>query len=87
MQDPMPGAIMTARPEITTTDFANLAAASVHAVLQRHAFTDGVVRHDVWLDNSQFTAEHCHSPADSLQLATVARRAEEVLSAAPGGRQ
>jgi hypothetical protein len=78
---------MTARPEIATTDVANLAATSVHAVLQHHTFTEGVVRHDVWLDTSQFTAERCYSPADSLQLATVARRAEEALSATPGGRR
>jgi hypothetical protein len=76
---------MTAGPEIATTDVDTFTAAAVTAALQRHAFTEGVVRHDVWLDTSQFTADRCARPADSLQLATMARRAEEALSAAHGG--
>lgn len=75
---------MTAGPEITTTDVDTFTTAGVTAVLQRHACTEGVVRHDVWLDTSQFTADRCDSPPDSLQLATVARRAEEALSATHG---
>lgn len=42
---------MTAVPDV-----ANFTAVSGTAVPPRHAFTDDIVRHDVWLDTSQVAA-------------------------------
>jgi hypothetical protein len=69
---------MTAAPEVTSTDVANVTAGNV---------TDGVVRHDVWLDTSQVTTDGCDRPADPLQPAEVACCPEEALLAACGDQR
>jgi hypothetical protein len=78
---------MTAAPEVTTTDVANFTAGNGTAVLQRHEFTDGIVRQELCLDTGQLTTDGCDSSGDLLQLATVGCRATDALSPAHGGQR
>jgi hypothetical protein len=78
---------MAAAPEVTTTDAANFMAGNGIAVLQRHEFTDSIVRQDVCLDNSQIATDRCDGPGDPLQLVTAARSAATALSTAHGGQR
>jgi hypothetical protein len=78
---------MAAAPEVTTTDVANFTAGTGTAVLQRHEFTDRIVRYDGWRDNSQIATARCDRPGDLLQHVTAARCSAAALSPARSGQR
>jgi hypothetical protein len=69
----------TTTPEIVTTDVATYTAGRAIAIVQRHDFADGEVRHDMWTNRGDFDPESCDDPDAAVDYGTVTTQAGHKL--------